>query len=319
MAQAFEQAVKQLPAEWCGVLQKIPQRQRCGVREITFRVGKAITLTTAEGVCFMERNGNFTPFPPRGNTLTSEEVNRCLRHLTQYSLHAFETELCGGYLTLQGGHRCGIAGHAVYKEGALSYVRDVSTVSIRVAREIRGLSQPVLKRLYFGERIPSVLILGAPGSGKTTLLRDIIRGLADGEAGRYVRVAVVDERSELGAARQGAPQYDLGLASDLLDGFYKTDGMLFALRSLAPQVIAVDEIAAESDQSAVRKVQYGGVSLLASAHASSVEEAYRRDGIGELLRNGTFDYAVVLEDAKTPGKVARIETVIKRKEKSECG
>ena len=95
--------------------------------------------------------------------------------------------------------------------------------------------------------------------------------------------------------------------------------MLFALRSLAPQVIAVDEIAAESDLHAVRKVQHGGAALLASAHAASVEDAYRRDGIGEIIKSGVFEYAVVLDGAENPGKVLRTELLTDRKERRECG
>ena len=319
MAQAFEQAVRQLPVPWRELLLRIPQQERCGVREICFRAEKPVALMTAGGVSFMARNGSVTAFCPQRDGVMAEEVNRCLRHLTQYSLHAFEAELCGGYLTLQGGHRCGITGHAVYKENTLTHIRDISGISLRIAREIRGIAQPLLQRLYCGEKNPSVLLLGAPGSGKTTLLRDMIRGLADGESGRYLRVAVVDERGELGASLRGKAQNDLGVLSDLLDGFRKDDGMLFALRSLAPQIIAVDEIAAEPDLYAIRKVQHGGAALLASAHASSVADAYRRDGISGLLESGVFDYAVILEGAAFPGKVARIEPLTKEKAGSGCG
>lgn len=319
MAQAFEQAVRRLPGEWCTPLLRLPGTERAKIREITFRAGKPVTLTAADGIRFMDRKGVFTSFLPAAEaSVSAEEVSRILRHLTQYSLHTFEQELCGGYLTLQGGHRCGIAGSAVYKDGRLSHIRAVSCISMRVARQVRGLSTTVLHRLYGSATVPSVLLLGAPSGGKTTLLRDLIRALASGETGRYFRTAVVDERGEIGAALHGIAQFDIGITAELLDGFSKEEGMRMALRALSPEIIAVDEIAADGDMEAIRKIRHSGAAVLATAHAASLTDAYRRDGLGALLIEGAFDYAVILEGAKHPGRVLQIASV-QQEVKRICG
>lgn len=100
----------------------------------------------------------------------------------------------------------------------------------------------------------STLIVSPPGCGKTTLLRDLIRQVSDGssqKAGKCsfagVNVGVADERSELGACYQGVPQNDLGMRTDVLDGCPKSEGMLMLIRSMAPAVVAVDEIGGKED------------------------------------------------------------------------
>ena len=91
-------------------------------------------------------------------------------------------------------------------------------------------------------------LLGPSGCGKTTLLRDLIRQLSDGNAyGPGLRVGVVDERSELAGAYRGRPQNDLGMRTDVLDACPKALGMLLLLRSMSPQVIAVDELGEDAD------------------------------------------------------------------------
>ena len=319
MAQAFYEAVRQLPDAWQQKLLCYPKEERQNVREITFRAGKPVVLTTADGIRFLDRRNRFARvLSSECVCVSAEEVEHILRHLTHYSLHTFEQDLCGGYLTIRGGHRCGVAGSAVYKAENLSHIRAVSCVSLRIARQIHGLAAPIWKRLYYGSVIPSVLLIGAPASGKTTVLRDWIRALASGETGRYMRVAVVDERGEIGAAVNGIAQNDLGITSDLLDGFWKKDGMRAALRSLAPQVIAVDEIATQEDMESLRQIRSGGAAILATAHASSMEELYHREGLKQMMEEAMFDALVVLEGAGRPG-VAKTVLSLKTEETRLCG
>ena len=69
-----------------------------------------------------------------------------------------------------------------------------------------------------GERLQNTLIFAPPGAGKTTLLRDLVRGLSDGVAAPPLRLAVADERGEIAAMWQGAPQMYVGRHTDILDG-----------------------------------------------------------------------------------------------------
>lgn len=60
-------------------------------------------------------------------------------------------------------------------------------------------------------------------------------------------MGVVDERSEIGACFQGIPQNDVGLRTDILDCCPKAAGMMMLIRSMAPDVVAVDEIGGDPD------------------------------------------------------------------------
>ena len=117
-----------------------------------------------------------------------------------------------------------------------------------------GAADGILPKLYKKGKFQNTLIVSPPGFGKTTLLRDLIRQISDGNTyGAGLRVGVVDERSELAGSYLGRPQNDLGMRTDVLDGCPKAQGMLLLLRSMSPQVIAVDELGEETDRRALQK------------------------------------------------------------------
>ena len=96
----------------------------------------------------------------------------------------------------------------------------------------------------------STLILAPPGGGKTTLLRDMARVLS-----QSLNVALADERMEIAACRDGEPQFDVGQC-DVMSGGSKSEVMTMLLRSMSPQVIALDEITGERDAAALIAASY---------------------------------------------------------------
>ena len=186
-----------------------------------------------------------------------------------------------GYLTSANGHRIGICGEAVLKDGVITGIRTVRSLCIRVARDITGIAGDPEE--YKG----SILILGAPGWGKTTLLRDLIRRFSGRET-----VAVVDERGEL-----FPPGFPPGLQTDILSFCPKADGILQVLKTMGPQTIAVDEITEEKDCEALRQAFGCGVRLLATAHAGSLEDFQNREVYGSVRR--IFETILVLRPDQT--------------------
>ena len=92
------------------------------------------------------------------------------------------------------------------------------------------------------------------------MLRDLCRLL-----GASHRLTLVDERSEIAAVHHGVPQYDVGLHTDVLDGFPRAEGLLTALRVMTPEVLVCDEIGTEADAQAILGIHGCGVPVIASA------------------------------------------------------
>mgnify|MGYP001012949040 CR=1 FL=1 len=86
---------------------------------------------------------------------------------TRQSAYSAQETLREGYLTLEGGHRVGVCGTLVLRGGEPYSMKDVTSLNIRVAHDIRMDSARLLP--YLRENL---LIIGVPGSGKTTLHPD---------------------------------------------------------------------------------------------------------------------------------------------------
>lgn len=217
----------------------------------------------------------------QGN-ISREELSFVVNAASRYSPWAAES-MSQGFLTAPGGHRIGICGQAVYKEGRVSGMREITSLCIRVARDF-----PELGDRLKGLRC-SVLILGAPGWGKTTLLRCLIRQYA-----QNIQVSVVDDRGELfpdGFVR--------GPKMDVLTGCPKGEAMERVLRTMGPACIAVDEITAEEDCKALISAANCGVILLATAHGASLRDFRTRPVYQRLSGQGVFDTLVTLKPDKS--------------------
>ena len=278
------------------------------IQEIRLRAGQPLGIRTAGGDFFVEETGRLTREAGKGVIVPVKEIRETLECVVSYSLYAYEEELRQGFLTVQGGHRIGVAGKAVVEQGRIRTIKNISFLHIRIAHEKKGCADQVLPWLYEeGRALPChSLILSPPGCGKTTLLRDLIRQISSGSPPKRegVSVSVVDERSEMAACYLGIPQNDLGNRTDVLDACPKSEGMMLLLRSMSPQVLAVDEIGSREDLEAVRYVAGSGCQVLATAHGGSVAELLRKwkEAPGE----GIFERFIVLSQANGAGTIEEI-------------
>lgn len=143
--------------------------------------------------------------------------------------------------------------------------------------------------------IYNTLLLSPPGIGKTTMLRDCIRLLSEGGKGiAGKKVGVVDERSEIAASFFGVPQNDLGDRTDVLDACPKAEGMRILLRSMSPQIIAVDELGSREDYLAVEEALHCGCRILGTMHAQDMEELHEKIYLSEWLDKRYFGRFVFL-------------------------
>jgi stage III sporulation protein AA len=231
--------------------------------------------------------------------------------MSEYSLYARDEELRRGYLALPGGHRAGFAGRVVVEDGRVKLLRDISGITIRIARDVLGAGEPLLSHLYCqrGKRVRHTLLVSAPQAGKTTMLRDLARLFSDGDEGvgrPGFKVGIVDERSELAGCYLGEPQLDVGKRTDVLDGCPKAEGMMMLVRSMSPQIVVTDELGRPEDAHAVEEAVNTGATVLATAHGQSVEELMKRPSLAYLLAHGLFERVVVLSRRKGPGTIEGI-------------
>lgn len=225
----------------------VSEYQEAPLEEIRMRISSPPELIIARKSTWLYRS------------VTEEDIRFCINTASQYSPWNAST-IAKGFLTAPGGHRIGICGEAIIKDDSIAGIRTPRSVCIRVARDYPGISENLFHSLC------SVLILGAPGSGKTTMLRDLSRTFAQKHL-----VSVVDERQEIFPS--GFP---VGKRMDILSGCSKKQGIDIVLRTMGPECIAVDEITAEKDCEALVHASNCGVKLLATAHASGLDDYMHR-------------------------------------------
>lgn len=275
------------------------------LQEIRLRIGQPVLLLYHGKEFFLNEKGGMGVELKDAHCVTGEEMREIIQYMSDYSLYAFEQEIRQGFLTIHGGHRVGIAGKVVMEQGKVKGISSIGMINIRLAHERKGCSREILPQIRNGNSIYHTLIVSPPGGGKTTLLRDLIRELASGR--ERITVGVVDERSELGACYMGVPQNDLGFRRDVMDGCPKTEALWMLLRSMAPDVLAVDEIGTKEDIEAVYYGMHCGCKILATAHGVSMEELMGKKNMQELLDgNGGFEKVVLLENRFCVGKVKAI-------------
>ena len=250
---------------------------------------------------------------PEGETSISEEpvtgqdLQAVLDRATEFSAYRCAGSIRQGYVTVRGGCRVGICGTAVLRGGEIATVGELSSLSIRIARAALGVAKDVYPKLWSEGSFESTLILSPPGGGKPTLLRDLIRCLSKGsQTHPALRVAVVDERGEIAAARGGCAQFDVGPHTDILTGTEKAEGISMLLRAMNPQVIAVDEITAPEDIRAMTVAANCGVAFLATVHGRDLDELRRRKLCRELLDTELFHQFIVLE-GRGSARTSRVE------------
>lgn len=265
------------------------------LQEIRMRAGNPMLIKYCQREYAITETGELTTEIGRGYIVSKEELNETLEYISGYSLYAFDEEMKQGFITVAGGHRVGMAGKIVMEEGKVQCIRHISFINIRLSHQIPGCADRIIPYLIAENEICHTLIISPPGCGKTTLLRDIIRQISNGnEKFDGKTVGVVDERSELAGSYLGIPQNDLGIRTDVLDCCSKSEGMMMLLRSMAPQVIAVDEIGGSEDSLALESVFHCGCKLIATVHGTSVEEIKNKPLLRKLVQEHAFERYIVL-------------------------
>lgn len=280
----FQQAAAFFPEKLRKGLLAIEEERQRNAEEIRLRAGKELSI--------LDEEGKEDTLPEIG-VVSQQELQGVIEIATTASFHRAMDKLCRGYFPLAGGHRLGVAGSAVMREGHIHHFRALSSLALRIAHEVPGAALPVAQQLTAkGLQGSSCLILAPPGYGKTTLLRDLIRIYSDHWK---LRVGIADERGEIAALLDGVPQFEVGNTVDVMDGCGKGEAGLLLLRSMNPQVIAMDEITSPEDVAALTVIAHCGTAVLATAHGSDLAELLRRPLYRPLLRQQIFQTIIRIQ------------------------
>ena len=303
MHNSFQALIPYFPAQIQTALSRIPAEQAAEIQEIRLRISRQLHLVTRGRELVLTQQGTLAAEPAAGFTVSAAMLETVFRNVCAHSVHSCTHTLRQGFVTAAGGSRVGIVGTAVMQNQTPENLRAVSGMNFRVASERIGCADSLLSRLGLPGRTDGILIAGPPASGKTTLLRDLARTL-----GSIRRVCILDERGELAAVRNGVPQFDVGLQTDVLDGYPKGMGIEIAVRVMSPQVLICDEIGTEAEAEALLASLHTGVQLIASAHAGNIAALTARPQIRRLIQAGVFRRAVLLGTDSACGQVLAAES-----------
>lgn len=267
-----------------------------GLEEIRVRIGMPMELI------YQNRSEWLGSYESR---LDRSHLDEMLNYMTHYSIYAMEEELRQGYITYEGGHRIGITGHATYEtaEGRnpphIRNMVEIGGFNIRIAHEKKGCAKEIVPHIRVQNSIYNTILFAAPGIGKTTYIRDMIRILATGdETNEAKKICVVDERSEIAACIDGKAQHDLGKRCDVLDACPKATGMKMLLRTMSPEIIAVDEIGRKEEFYMLEQMRCSGVKILGTMHAGSMTELFENPMLKTAVRTRAIERFVELKRQK---------------------
>ena len=261
------------------------------LQEIRLKIEKPIIITSSKGEVVLSY------------ILGREDIKYILQRISNYSLYAYEEEIRQGFITIRGGHRVGLAGECVMDNGKVKTIRNISSLIIRICREILGCSKKVMKYIVEDKKVLNTLIISPPKCGKTTILRDIARNLSDGGK----KISIIDERSEIAASYLGVPQMKVGIRTDVLDNCFK--------RSLLPEIIICDEIGTLKDIEALIMAFNSGVNIIVTLHGESIDDLTNRSVFKELLENNVVERVILLSNREGVGTVENVYSLSKGGEK----
>ncbi|HEY0828172.1 MAG TPA: stage III sporulation protein AA [Bacilli bacterium] len=303
-----------LPLSLGRILQRLPTELLGRLEEIRVRESKPLEIIYQGKYSFVSAQGKLLEHPQDAYAPNHEDCIKLLDLLTNHSMYTLDEELKRGYITVQGGHRVGLAGRTVLDQGCIKQIKDISSFNIRIAREIQGAGLPLLPYLMdMGSKsVHHTLIISPPQQGKTTLIRDLARLISygwwpDAQAKwKGLKVGMVDERSELAACFRGVPGFDVGPRTDVLDSCPKAEGMMMMIRSMSPDVLVVDEIGRREDVLSIHEALHAGIRVIATAHGGNLQDVMSRPILSELIAARVFSRYVILGNSRGAGTIDSI-------------
>ncbi len=286
------------------VIRILPQKialavAKYNVEEIRLIAGKPVTLFTDGKSRYVSAMGDITSSAGSAISVSSSQLAEIFKAACNGSVYAAEEEIRRGFITIEGGHRVGICGTAVLKGGEVTYIKYISALNIRLAKQAIGSSKDILPIVY-DKFARNTLIVSPPGCGKTTMLRDIARVLGS----RY-KIGIADERSEIAASYMGIPQNDVGEKTVVMDLCPKADAINMLIRTMGVELVITDEIGSCEDALAIKNAFNSGVKVIASAHGYCSRDITSHPQLSCLTEKG-FERIITLSRRYGVGSIEEV-------------
>ncbi len=290
MNNRLKEILNYMPERLKRVLYKTFEQTGDIIQEIRIRNKSPLIINCLSGSFAVLPDGKISPAVGGAYIIDSSELNKIFCAICENSVYAYAEDIRQGFITIRGGHRVGITGRANVCDGKIESFKEISSLNIRIAREVIGSANEIIGDIIQNGRITNSLLVAPPMGGKTTVLRDLARQISD----MGIKTALVDERGELASIYCGVPQNNVGLQTDVIENVPKAEGALMMLRTMSPQLIITDEISTAKDAQALIQCFGMGVSVIASTHGESINEVRNREYLAPILGNSGFKQIIML-------------------------
>lgn len=297
-----KEILKYIPSKFWHCFEKLNEYSWENLNEISFISGQALTVKICGKRSYLGNMGT-TVDVNRALLATKNDLSAIYELITESSAYAFSRFINQGFLTLPGGHRVGIGGNYICIDDKISGVNFINTVCFRVSHENKYSYDLIYDEIYSENRVCNTLILSPPGCGKTTLLRSVVSYISTFKNdGIIFKCVLIDERCEIASCYEGEATMNVGSVTSVISDCSKNIAIPIAVRSLSPDVVAVDELASESDIEAIRYAQASGCSVIATTHGFD-------ENINKLTYykyKDLFEKIIILSDRNGPGTIEKI-------------
>ena len=165
-ADSFDSAANYLDSRLRAALVGVDSRVKESAYEIRLRSARPVVIVTRGGSLFVYGSGRTGEvYSPGALTASPAELQASFSRMCGYSVHSNSAAAASGFISLAHGHRAGVCGTAVMAEnGTVKAFRDISSVNLRIAHEVRGAADEIYTQLFNNGAV-SAIIAGAAALG----------------------------------------------------------------------------------------------------------------------------------------------------------
>ena len=126
------------------------------LEEIRLRVNKNVILKLSNSEIILDY------------IINKEEILEVLSNICDNSIYTYQEQICNGFITIKGGHRVGLTGSTIIKDGKIVNITNISSLNFRIAKQVIDCSKKVLEFVinYDDNLVYNTLIVSSPGVRK---------------------------------------------------------------------------------------------------------------------------------------------------------